>query len=301
MNPSVLFWFYKDVDVCRNRLQLIRRDNPDVSIFGLFGGDQSQAASFESQLSPYLDDFFAFPDGKSKAWKWHNGDLMIADWYDQRGRFLQWDTVAVLQWDMLVFGRLSEVFSELREGEILLSSTRPVDEVSSWWSWASDPRVSLAGFMQILREQFGYDGSAVCCQFVVACLPRQFLERYSAVRPEYGFIEYRVPTFARAFGVPVCSSRRFDCWWADEPATKKSRSRDIVLTAALIQIPFLRVCSHLIRRDGARVFHPYDGMFPLDGGSALSFMRDGVRRLAAPLSDGLKRWVRPMLVRKECV
>ena len=81
---AVLFWFYRDLPVCRNRLDLLRRDNPDASIFGLYGGDPLDAERFRLALEPDLDDFWAFDQPVSSKWKWLNGDLMLAAWYEAR-------------------------------------------------------------------------------------------------------------------------------------------------------------------------------------------------------------------------
>ena len=82
---AVLFWFYRDLPVCRNRLEILRRDNPGASIFGLYGGDPANASQFADALSAQLDDFWAFDRPESSKWKWLNGDLMIAAWYEARG------------------------------------------------------------------------------------------------------------------------------------------------------------------------------------------------------------------------
>src|SRR5688572_15369697 len=54
---GVLFWFYRDLPVCRNRAEMLRRDNPELAIFGLYGGDVRDAARFRDALEPFLDDF----------------------------------------------------------------------------------------------------------------------------------------------------------------------------------------------------------------------------------------------------
>ena len=35
MNLAILFWFYKEPEVCENRLQLLKKYNPDLKILGL--------------------------------------------------------------------------------------------------------------------------------------------------------------------------------------------------------------------------------------------------------------------------
>ncbi len=41
---GILFWFYRDVGLCRNRLRLLRRRNPGTPIYGLYGGPRSDGS-----------------------------------------------------------------------------------------------------------------------------------------------------------------------------------------------------------------------------------------------------------------
>jgi hypothetical protein len=46
MNLAILFWFYKEPEICRNRLKLLKVKNPNTQIFGLYGGpDKKQSNS----------------------------------------------------------------------------------------------------------------------------------------------------------------------------------------------------------------------------------------------------------------
>ena len=36
MKKAILFRFYKEIDVCINRLKLIKKYNPELEIFGLY-------------------------------------------------------------------------------------------------------------------------------------------------------------------------------------------------------------------------------------------------------------------------
>jgi adenine-specific DNA methylase len=142
MKLAILFWFYKEPQVCKNHLELLRRYNPTVPIYGLYGDELGEVHTYKSVLSKYLDDFYAFTQDKSSSWKWHLGDLLITDWYLERGQHLTWDTIFVVQWDMLVFGPVNELFSMLKEDQILLSGLRPIKEVEKIWSWTS-PTITL--------------------------------------------------------------------------------------------------------------------------------------------------------------
>ena len=101
-NIAVVFWFYKEPEICINRLKLIKKYNPKIKIFGLFGGNQNEESLYNEKLGGYLDDFYTHPSANSD-WKWIHGDLMLLDWYKDRGQKLKWDSVVIVQWDMLVF------------------------------------------------------------------------------------------------------------------------------------------------------------------------------------------------------
>lgn len=290
MNLGILFWFYKDLDVCRNRLQLLRRYNPDAPIFGLYGGNKDEAELFKSHLAPYLDDFSSVLSERDAEWKWLNGDLIITEWYRQVGWSLSWDTIIVAQWDMLILGPVAKVFAELREGEILLSGLRKVEEVFDWWRWVKQDEQRYLEFVDYIHNEFDYSDSLWCCQFVVACLPRRFFERYVNVKePELGFIEYRVPTYARIFGVPFSNSKYIKCWWPTEPAAGDVPVRNRTITAAGQPISFKTIGYHLAQPNGSRIFHPVGKAFPAGARSARDLLVKRARRYLKQLKSLINR------------
>jgi hypothetical protein len=264
MKLAILFWFYKKPQVCENRLEILRKYNPDTPIYGLYGGDPKEANRYRLTLCEYLDDFYVFDQQKDTNWKWLHGDLMIATWYRERGIGLSWDTIVVVQWDTVVYGPVSELFSMLKEGEILLSGLRPVEEVEQRWSWVSpdnpDQRERYLRFLEYVRRHSGFDQEPLCCLFIVVCLSRSFLERYSGVeQPELGFLEYRVPIYAQIFGTPFCTEHPFEPWWDGiDPF-----SQDLALNALPREIARRTILRHLMHPRGARVFHPYSRISPV--------------------------------------
>ena len=271
MNLATLFWCYKAPEVCEDRLRLLRKNDPDAPIYLLFGGDPREADAFRSRLGELVDDFYVFdephPEGaedfntvfrSGTHWKYLFGDLLIAAWFRDRGHALAWDTVVVVQWDMLVYGRLNDVFACLEKDEILLSGLRPIAEVEAHWTWVSPnnprERKNYEAFMEHVRERYGYDQEPKGYVAVVTCLPRVFLERFIEIeRPDLGFLEYRLPIYAQIFGTRVCKDHPFHPWWgAVEPF-----SRSHTLRARPDEISAWTILRNLRRPDGARVFHPY--------------------------------------------
>ncbi len=285
MKRAILFWFYTDVAICRNRLQLLRRTNPDTRIYGLYGGDPAGADRFRAELEEWLDDFYCFPEARSPEWKWVNGDLLISDWYRERGVELAWDAVVVVQWDMLVFDSIDALFAGAQKNEIVVSGVRPVPEVESFWVWTRrdlpERRRELERFRQHLTEHYGYDGPLLACHFVVACLPRSFLKRYAEMQqPELGMVEYRLPTYARVFAMEFRRIESLETWWFNDPNTEPPPRTDRVLlpTGHVMSVP-LRIIRHNLRRAaGARVFHPFGYIYPTNRREVLACFL-GFRRL----------------------
>jgi hypothetical protein len=269
MRLAALFWFYADFDVCENRLRLLRLFNPGLPIYGLYGGSAEDVEEARRRLGPLLDDFYAYGGTEPAAWKWRHGDRVIAAWARERGRLLTWDTVVVVQWDLLVLRPLTALFARLQPGQALFSGDRPAAEVRGWWGWlkGEDPekRVEAEGFERWLRDACGYEDDLWCCLFILAALPREYLERYAALeQPEHGFLEYKMPTLARVWSTPVLRDPNFDPWWAADPSTRAAPRAERVLNAVGQDVSTSTVLEQLARADGRRLFHPYREVFPLD-------------------------------------
>jgi hypothetical protein len=263
---AVLFWFYKRLDVCESRLALLRSLNPGIAIYGLYGGPVDAAMEVQLRLGSQLDDLYVYTECRDNAWKWQHGDRLIAAWHRDRGRRLLWDTVVVVQWDMLILKPIEQLFHMLRLGEALFSGVRPAYEVASWWGWLNpdDPekRSNLEMFQDHVRAVHGYGGELWCCLFIVVCLPRQFLDRYLAAGPpKAGFLEYKVPTMAKAFGTPLCTEHPFKPWWARDPETRHAPIQGRILNAVGATVTLDTVLAESTA-ERAYVFHPYTQPFP---------------------------------------
>ena len=276
MKLAVLFWFYADFDLCRERLGLLRALNPETPIYGLYGGPLEEADEARRVLGGQLDDLYAYPEAREPQWKWLHGDRLIAAWRRDRGDQLAWDTVVLAQWDMLILAPLEQLFGGLKPGEAVFSGLRPGSEVAAWWGWlkGEDPakREEAEAFRALLQRDYGYEGELWCCLFIVIALPRVLLDRYlEAGPPAPGFLEYKLPTLARVFGV-AAGDGGFRPWWGAEPATRDAPAQERVLNAVGEEVALSTVLSELQRPGGARVFHPYRGDFPVshlgDGGVA---------------------------------
>jgi len=256
---AVLFWHYKEVGLCVNRLRHLRRGNASVPVFGLFGGATEEAAVFRHSLEPYLDDFYAFPEDRPNDWKWRHGDLLITRWFRDRGAALEWDSVFVVQWDMAVLKPLPALFPTLAPDEILLSGVRPVSEVEAWWFWTQGDRAAeFHAFSDLVRKRYPAQ-PILASQFVVVCLSRAFLDVYSALpEDEPGFLEYRLPTMADALGIPINREHQFWPAWPDEPGAAPTP-----LSTGDHTIGLPTLTRQMLSMSAPGIVHPYVRPLPL--------------------------------------
>ena len=258
---AMLFWFYRDLDECRARVRLLRRLNPATPIYGLYGGEPEGAPAAQAALGDVLDDLHCHAGDEDAQYRWIHGDQVIARWHAERGRDLAWDSLVVVQWDLLIAAPIGQVLAGLRAGAAVFSGDRPLAEVEAWWGWGgagdAHQRGELAQFRAWLGERYGYGGPLWCCLFIAAVLPRAFLDRYAAEAPARpGFLEYKLPTLARVFGTPVQTFPRLRPWWRAEPATRDAPTHDRLINATRTPVDPALIAAELARPDGARVFHP---------------------------------------------
>jgi hypothetical protein len=267
---AILFWFYRDVTLCRNRLDLLRRESPDAAIYGLYGGPAEDVERFRSALESHLDDFWAFDAPVSSKWKWLHGDLMLVEWFEARGHELDWDHVFIAQWDMLILGDIADLLPKLAPDEVLLSGVVPVRTVEPAWVWTRGGHAhDYEAFLDAVRRQYG-DVEPMSCLFVIACLPRRLFELYGSFEGrEAGYLEYRLPTLAAAGGLRMVEDERYAAWRpADAGAGKPSR-RQQLLNGSRRAVLLPTILRERARTDGARIFHPYHGLYPASARWAL--------------------------------
>lgn len=258
-NMAILFWFYKEVEICENRLLLLKKFNPNLKIFGLYGGDKNKAKEFKHQLAKYLDDFYLSPF-EDPNWKWINGDLMILDWYKNRGVSLNWNSLVIIQWDTLVFDSLLNQFSGIKENEIFLSGVRTINkEIEEKWDWVkygSQERKNYLSFLSYVKENYNFNNLPLASLFILQVFPRIFFEEYMKVEnKKVGMLEYKIPIYAKIFSIPFYEKDLGTLWFS-----RKMKP----LNAEPKEIPESYIKDQLLKKNGWRIFHPFSEHWDLE-------------------------------------
>jgi len=253
MELAILFWFYKEVDICENRLKLLKQYNPDLKIYGLYGGNVDEGNAYQNRLGKYFDDLYFFEGSTDADWKWINGDLMILDWYTKRGKDLDWDSVAVIQWDMLVFDSILNQLSGIKKDQIFLSGVRKIDnEVESQWSWTkvgNKERNNYLNFITYAKEEYNFTNIPLASLFILQVFPRIFFDKYLTVKNrEIGMLEYKIPTYAKIFDISFYEKDIGVKWFGDEEKP---------LNAIPEEISKNYIEEQINKKNGWRIFHPY--------------------------------------------
>lgn len=254
MKRIVLFRFHENSSVCRNRIQLLRLFNPDVRIFGLYGGDEGNFYKFRNKLGKELDHIYCVT-GVSDEWKWKNSDLAVRRWFMDYGKQLSFDMLHVIEWDMLFFNSISEIYKHIPEDGIGLSGLILLKEIEHVWSWTSrEPfRSEWNKLLSYARGTFNYMAEPYACIAGGACLSKEFLKEYARTDiPELCNDELRLPLFAQILGINIYDTGLYK--WYD-------KNEEDFFNVEVREIKSATIKNELRRPSGRRIFHPYRKIF----------------------------------------
>ena len=247
MKRAVLFRFHKAPLVCRSKVSLLRRLNPGVAVYGLFGGGWMPTAALRHLVG--LDSVYV--SRRSDRWNWQHGDFALTDWYRAVGSRLDFDVLHVLEWDLLLAAPLDTLYASVPASTVGLTALTPVADLEGEWTWLrkADARREWEALLAIARDEWGYDGRPYGCLAAGPSFPRAFLEAYAALDPPVLCNdELRVPLFAQILGFELADTRLRGPW-------RGEREHDLFhLRAHEIELATIR--AELARPDGARAFHP---------------------------------------------
>lgn len=233
---------------------LIKKHNPDLKIFGVFGGKREEEYLYKEKLGKYLDDFYCHTS-TDNDWKWIHGDLMLLDWYRERGNKLDWDSVVIVQWDMLVFDSFNNQFPNIKKNEMFLSGLQTLDKYTEVnWEWTSplrEYRKDFDNFLKFAKEKYGYKKDELpCCLFIIEIIPRIFFEKYLTVEnKDVGMLEYKIPIYREIFDIPIYKKNVGAHWWGNV--------EQFPLNAEPTEIKTRYIEAELEKEYGWRIFHPY--------------------------------------------
>jgi hypothetical protein len=286
MKRIILFRFHNNLTVCKNRVRLLRQFNPDIDIYGLYGGEENCFRKVRIELSEDLKDTYCIK-GKSPLWKWKNSDLAVKLWFEDYGKNLAFDVLHIIEWDMLMLDSIDHIYKNISEHSVGLSGLTAIDRESAGWIWTSSDeyKAEMDKLLLLLRKQFDYKDEPLRCITGGACLPRGFIEKYSQTDiPELCNDEVRLPLFAQIFGINILGTGFYDR--LDENKKMAFNLKKNIETTA--------ITNALNKAGGMRVFHPYYKVYkPLS-------MSEHLYNIHYDIKSKIKNFLKTVLGKRAC-
>jgi hypothetical protein len=251
----IIFRFHKDPFVCLNRLELLKLYNPDTPVYGIYGGSEENLHEFERVLSNCLDEIYVIKN-RTSEWKWKNFDLVLREWYNDFGKYMDFDMAYTIEWDLLMFGSLEEIYVNVNDGEAGLTGIIPLSSVEKQWYWTQGTvGTEYVRLMEFVRKHYQYTSTPLASSCPGFCFPKSFLSDYCTLYvPELCNDEIRIPLFAQILNCPIKDTDFFrDRFSADERKYFNCDNRSVAY----------RTIDNELKINGRKVFHPFRDIFPL--------------------------------------
>jgi len=256
MKRIVLFRFHKEPEICKNRLELIKKLNPGIKIYAYFE-EKEKYKPFEI-LNKYLEHVY-FIKGKTSHWFWFNPDLAIRMWFKDFGKNLDFDVLHLIEWDLLLLEPLDKLYSNIPEDGIALTGLKPMKEIKDMWNWTSkEPHATnWRKLLSFVKEKYNYNQEPYACIGPGPHLPKAFLEKYIEIEvPELCHEEIRLPLFGQILGFKLYDTGFYGNKWYNPETQKRFNCMNKEIKIKIIK-------EELKNPNGVRVFHPFRKIFDL--------------------------------------
>lgn len=271
MKSIVLFRCHQQPSISRNHLELVKRFNPELKIYGMFGA----FAEEEDVFSQFQKEFTGLAENvhdikvPSKEWGWKNGDLAIRRWYQQVGHLFDFQRLYVIEWDLLLFGHLDKVYQHIPSDGLAMTGLTPLAEVEDKWQWtAREPyRREYLKLQKVTKKAFPSLGSTSASHGPGLALTKEFLEKYSAAEVvEFGNDELRLPMYAQGLGFKMYDTG-FEKGWI-------TKNEADLFNCFGQEIQWSAIETQLRISNGRRAFHPFRQLVDLNNAYIIALQKD---------------------------
>jgi hypothetical protein len=251
MKRIIVFRFHKAPEICADRIQFLKRVNPELPVFGLFGGEPDQLVEMQKRLGPHLEDIFSIAD-YAPGWKWRFSDLALLEWFRSVGVGILFDVAHLVEWDLVLCRPIAELYAHVPCDSMGVTALRLVADVEKHYLATSVEPLSIE--WQKLKgwasNAFGYSMEPHACLGPGCCVPRRFLEEYSHISmPELSIDELRLPLAAQLLGVGLSDTRLCRGWFLPEEQR--------IFNTVKMEVMPSTIAYEMKKPQGRRAFHPF--------------------------------------------
>jgi len=256
MDRAILFRFHRRIEVCRDRISLLRKLNPGLPVYGMYGGPDREAGVYKDGLGPLLDGFYHLTAGDAE-WRRLNFDAALSLWYRDFGCGVAFDVLHYIEWDLLLLESVEKIYAHIPRESLGLTGLVVLEEIIKDWFWftryerSSEYRSQWKQLLAYVKKNYGYNMKPCACVNPGGVFPRRFIDKLSSCDiPQLCHEEVRIPLFAQVFGFRMSDTRLFfrgaegereifNCLGSDRYAVKDET-----------------IARHMKNPSGRRAFHP---------------------------------------------
>jgi len=256
MRRIILFRYHGDFQKQIPRLQLLRKFNPSLPIYGLYGGLAKHHALASDLLGDYLEHNYLIKD-YPREFKWMHADYVYRDWYRDIGTHLNFDMLHVIEWDLLLLDSIENLYAHISPNAVGCTGLVALEEIEDKWYWAKNPyrRKELDRFVQDIRMKYQVSPRLYGMLGPGVCFPRSFLDLFVDLDHPLHEIneELRIPIWAQVLDHPL-ENTGFRKNWSSRKEIRAFNAYEGDVKERVIR-------KAMRRSDGRRAFHPYRSSF----------------------------------------
>ena len=247
----IIYRYHKDFELVLERVKLIKHIDPEISVYGIYGGTSERFPEANKKLKLVFEDNYLIKveDG---IWKWLHADITYQMWYNDVGKAIDFDYVAVLEWDLLFMEKIKNLFPNPSSDTLNMSGIIPMEKVSKFWFWSRpENQAKYHTFKRKVEKHYDIQIQDYAMLGPGLCMPKSFLESMSkSVLFEAEVTdELKMPVWAQVFGFNFESNHFYRTWF--------SFFEQHFFNANIVDVRPETVQQQMKKRDGRRAFHPY--------------------------------------------
>lgn len=264
-NQIILFRFHSNYDICKERVKILKYFNPNVPIYGLFGGDKSDWNLVNKIFHDSPLEGIQISTSTDRYWKWLHPEHTLREWYQLYGHRIQFDLLFDEEWDILPAAPLSKLYTKIPEFKsIALTGLEDFEKVKDRWRWVIDSshRTDFINFQEYIKEAFKIEKILYASLGPGQIFTRQFLEDFASLYLDMSFVnpivsEIIYPVVAQILDYTVIDTGLYLGWFHKDEAIK-------FFNCWYIPIEKNIITEEIKKEKGRRVFHPVKYQFLLE-------------------------------------
>jgi hypothetical protein len=259
----ILYRYYHKFEQNKELLQFLKYLNPQVAIYGLYGGVENDFDTAGTILKDVLTHNYYIKSTDS-IWKWKNGDMTYQQWYRDHGYSVDFDVAHVIEWDLLYFESLDSYFGKFDKNSVVFTGLIPLNKWiylkrfipfkifwKEWYWTGHEPiRQEWLQLLEILKTKYNYNDNPHAVLGPGTTVTKQYLEKIQSFDIPYMAVdELRFPIWAQLSGIKMEKSDIQKKWFSlNEYRYFNCDNWDIKLSV---------IKKELKKKNGRRVFHPF--------------------------------------------